>query len=116
MCAHIKSKFLYNVSIGVVREPDSRQEKDAWVNDNDRAYGTMCLAIPPTMHYLLDSADYPFELWKNIDETLGMQQKDVSYMESKQMGTSLCVLPMISASCISQEVVRNEEEEVAKDS
>ena len=33
------------------------------------------------------------------------------------MGTSLCVLPhMISASCISQEVVRNEEEEVAIDS
>ena len=33
------------------------------------------------------------------------------------MGTSLCVLsPMISASCISQEAVRNEEEEVAKDS
>ena len=31
------------------------------------------------------------------------------------MGTSLCVLsPMISASCIIQEVVRNEEEEVAK--
>ena len=32
------------------------------------------------------------------------------------MGTSLCVLPMILASCISQEVVQNEEEEEAKDS
>ena len=32
------------------------------------------------------------------------------------MGTSLCVLPMISASCISQEAVQNEEEEIAKDS
>ena len=32
------------------------------------------------------------------------------------MGTSLCVLPpKISTSCISQEVVRNEEEEVARD-
>ena len=31
------------------------------------------------------------------------------------MSTSLCVLPpMISASCISQEAIRNEEEEVAK--
>ena len=77
----------------------------------------MCLAIPPTMRYLLDSADYPFELWRNLDEVLGMQQEDVIYMERKQMGTSLCVLPpMISASCISQEAVRNEEEEVAKDS
>ena len=77
----------------------------------------MCLAIPPTMRYLLDCADYPFELWRNLDEALGMQQEDVSYMERKQMGTSLCVLsPMISTSCISQEAVRNEEEEVAKDS
>ena len=32
------------------------------------------------------------------------------------MGTSLCVHPMILASCHSQEAVRNEEEEVAKDS
>ena len=31
------------------------------------------------------------------------------------MGTSLCVLPMTSASCIYQEVIRNEEE-AAKDS
>ena len=66
----------------------------------------MCLAIPPTMHYLIDSAEYPFELWRNIDEALGMQQEDVSYMERKKMVTSLCVLPtMISASYISQEAV-----------
>ena len=77
----------------------------------------MCLAIPPTVHYLLDSIDYPFELWRNIDGALGMQQEDVSCMESKQMGTSLCVLPpMISTSYISQEAIRNEEEELAKDS
>ena len=56
MCAYLKRKCLYDVSIGVVREPESCQEKDAWLNDNDRAYGTMCLAIPPTMHYILDSS------------------------------------------------------------
>ena len=42
------------MSIGVLREPESFQEKDAWINDNDIAYGTMCLDIPPTMCYLLD--------------------------------------------------------------
>ena len=55
----------------------------------------MCLAIPPTMRYLFDFVEYPFEIWINLDEALGMQQEDVSYMESKQMGTSLYVLPMI---------------------
>ena len=108
MCAYIQRQCIYDVSIGAVKEPESCQKKDAWINDNDRVYGTMCLAIPPTMRYILDSADYPFELWKNLDEALGMQQKDVSYMESKQMGTSLCVLPMILASGIFQEVIRNE--------
>ena len=52
------------MSIGAMREPKSYQEKDAWLNGNDRAYGTMCLAIPPTMRYIFDSADYPFELWE----------------------------------------------------
>ena len=94
MCAYLKRQCIYDVSIGVVREPESYQEKDAWLNGNDRAYGTMCLAIPPTMCYLLDSVDYPIELWRNLDEALGMQQEYVSYMESKQMGTSLCVLPL----------------------
>ena len=61
MCAYLKRKCLYDVSIGAVREPESCQEKDAWLSGNV-AYGTMCLAIPPTMHYLLDSADYPFDL------------------------------------------------------
>ena len=57
MCAYLKSKCLYYVSIGAVREPESCQEKYDWINDNDRAYETMCLAMPPTMHYLLDFAD-----------------------------------------------------------
>ena len=106
MCAYLKRQCIYDVSIGAVRELESCQEKDAWLSDNDRAYGTMCLAIPPTMRYLLDLVDYPFEIWINIDEALGMQEEDVSCMERKKMGTSLCVLPpMISTSCISQEVV-----------
>ena len=72
MCAYIKRKCLYDVSIGDVRELESCQEKYSWLNDNDRAYGTMCLAIPPRMHYLLDSIEYPFELWINMDKYLGM--------------------------------------------
>ena len=112
MSSYLKIKCLNYVSIGVVSELESYEEKCDWINDCDRAYGTMCLAIPPTMRYLLDSIEYPFEIWRNLDKSLGMQKDDMSYMESKQMGTSLCVLPpKVSASCISQEVVPNEEEE-----
>ena len=72
MFAYLKRKYLYDVSIGAVREPKSCQEKDAWLNDNDRDYRTMCLAIPPTIRYLLDYVEYPFELWINQDKALGM--------------------------------------------
>ena len=100
----------------MMSEPESYEEKCDWLNDCGRAYGTTCLTIRPTMRSLSDYVEYPFELWRNLDEALGMQKEDMSYMESKQVGTSLCVLPPnILASCISQEVVRNEEEEVAKD-
>ena len=75
MCAYIKRKSLYDVSIGVVRDPYSYQEKYDCLNYNDRAYGTMCLAIPPTMRYILDSVDYPFELWRNLDEALACRKK-----------------------------------------
>ena len=74
MCAYLKKKCLYDVSIGAVREPESCQEKYTWLNDNDRACGTMCLDIPPTMCYILDSADYLFKLWRNLDKALGMPQ------------------------------------------
>ena len=72
MCAYLKRQCIDDVSIGVVREPESCQEKDAWLNDNDKAYGTMFLAIPPIICYILDSDDYPFEIWRNLDEALGM--------------------------------------------
>ena len=51
MCAYINRKCLYDVSIGVVRELESYEEKCDWLKDCDRAYGTICLAIPPRMRY-----------------------------------------------------------------
>ena len=74
MCAYLKRKCLYDLSIGVVNNPESYEGKCDWLSDCNRAYGTMCLAIPPTMRYLLDSVEYPFELWRNLDEALGLQK------------------------------------------
>ena len=72
MCAYLNRKCLYEFSIGAIIDPDSYEEKCDWLSDNDRAYRTMCLTIHPTMHYLPDSTEYPFDLWRNIDEALGM--------------------------------------------
>ena len=62
MRAYLKKNCLYDVSIGAMSKIDSYEYKCEWINDCDIAYGYMCLAIPPIMHYLLDSIEYPFEI------------------------------------------------------
>ena len=35
----------------------------------------MCLGMSPQMHYLIDSAEYPFEIWINLDRAFGVQKE-----------------------------------------
>ena len=53
-----------DVSIGALSEPEFYEEKIDWINNCDRAYGIMCLGMPPIIYHLIDSAEFPFELWK----------------------------------------------------
>ena len=55
--------------------PESDEEKNDWLNDCDSAYGKMCLAMSRKMWYLIDSAEYPFELWSNLDRALVFTKK-----------------------------------------
>ena len=38
------------MSIGIVTEPESFEEKDAFLTNSFRSSGIMCLSIPPCMH------------------------------------------------------------------
>ena len=56
MVAYLKSHELFDVSIGVMAVLESNDEKSIWFNNCDRAYGSMYLAIAPTMCYdLIDT-------------------------------------------------------------
>ena len=44
------------------------------MNDCDRAYGIMCLAMSPNIHNLIYSDEYPFELWKILEKPFGVQE------------------------------------------
>ena len=50
MITSLKRQDLYEVSIGLGEE--SFERKDDWLNECDVAYGTMCMAIYPSMRYL----------------------------------------------------------------
>ena len=59
------------------------------------------------MRYLMESVEYPFELWRNIDRSFGVQkEEDASWIKSN---TSSCVLPSkLSTSVLSDELVQDE--------
>ena len=74
MNTYLKRQCLFDVSIGALREPKFYEEKIDQLNNCDRAYGIMCLAMSPNLHHLIDSAEYPFELWKNLEKYFGVQE------------------------------------------
>ena len=70
MSAYLKRQCLFDVSIGALSEPESYEEKIDCLNNCHRDYGIMCLGMSPNIHHLIDSVEYPFELWNNLDKNL----------------------------------------------
>ena len=60
MIASLKIQDLYEVSIGLGEE--SFEREDDWLNKCDAAYGTMCMALSPSMRYIKLSIKNPKDL------------------------------------------------------
>ena len=60
MISSLKRQGLYEVSIGLGKE--SYDYENDWLNDGDRYFGTICLAFPLILCYLIDFAEYPNDL------------------------------------------------------
>ena len=73
MIAYLKIHEIFDVSIGDVKMPEFDDEKSIWFNKCDRAYGAMCLSIPPRMCYLIDAVEFPSEIWSRLDKAFGQQ-------------------------------------------
>ena len=98
---------LYEISIGDGEE--SYEEPSDWLNDYDRAIGAICLAISPCMRYLIDSVDYPKDLWTTLDRVLGKDNEDPSsYVESASSSSMISLSQDVSASIVSDEVDHEE--------
>ena len=101
-------KCLFDVSIGALSEPKSDEEKIASLNDCDRAYGIMCLEMSPNIHHLIDSVEYPFELWKILEKAFGVQEVEAKAWSEPNI--SSCALSQdVLASTFSDEVIYDEE-------
>ena len=60
MIASLKRQDLYEVSIGIGKE--SYEDENDWINDGDRYFGTICLALCPSLCYLVKSVEYPKDI------------------------------------------------------
>ena len=76
MISSMKRQGLNEVSMGLGEE--SYEYENDWINDGDRAYGTICMDFwrSPSLHYLIDSVEYPKDPWTELDRTFGKHNDD----------------------------------------
>ena len=76
MIASLKRQDLYEVSIGLGKESYENENENDWLNDGDRSFGAICLALSPSLLYLIGSAEYPKDLWTKLDRNFGKHNED----------------------------------------
>ena len=74
MIAYLKRRGLYEVSIGIGRE--TYENENDWLNDGDRAFGSIALALDDDLYFVFYSAEYPKDLWTILDKTFGKHNED----------------------------------------
>ena len=108
MVASLKRRGLYEVSIGLGKE--SYKNKNDWINDDDGYFGAICLALSPSLHYLIGSAEYPKDLWTKLDRNFGKHNEDHNSTLEITSSTTRVIYSKFSASTLSDEVVQDEDE------
>ena len=104
MVAYLESHDFLDVSFGAGKE--SYEDEEDWINGCDRAYGSMGMVMYHNMCYLMDSTEYPFELWRNIDRDFGVK-KEVDNTWSESNTSSIFIPSNVSASILSDEFVQD---------
>ena len=74
MISSLKRQDLYEVFIVLGKQ--SYENENDWINDCDRDFGTICLALSPSLRYLIASFEYPKDLWTKLDRTFGKHNED----------------------------------------
>ena len=108
MISSLKRQDIYEVSIGIGKE--SYENDNEWLNHGDRAFGTIFLALSPSLCYLVKSVEYPKDLWKKLDRTFGKHNEDHNRNLEITSSTTRVIYSKVSASTLSDEVVQDEEE------
>ena len=103
MIFSLKRQDLYDVSsmIGTYFYEDENE----WINYGDRYFGIICMAFSPILCYLIDSIEYPKDLWTELDRTFGKNNEDHYRNLESTPSTTRVLYSKGLASTLSDEVV-----------
>ena len=108
MISSLRIQGIYELSIEHGKE--SYEDENGWLNDDDRYFGTICLAFSPSLCHLIDSAEYRKDLQTELDRTFGNHNEDhYSNLESTPKTTRV-LYSKFPSSILPNEVVEDEEE------
>ena len=108
MISYLKRQCIYEVSIGIGK--GSYKDDNDWLNDGDIYFGTICLVFSPSFLYLIDSVEYPKDIWKKMDRTFGKYNEDHYNNWEIIPSTTRVIYSKVPASIISDEIFQDEEE------
>ena len=108
MIASLKRQYLYEVSIGLVKE--SYENENDQINDSDGAFGAIGLALSPSLRDLTKFVEHPKDLQPKLDRTFGKHNEDHNHTLESTPSTTRVLDPKFSASTLFDEVVQDEEE------
>ena len=76
MIAYLKRQGIYEVYIGLGKE--YYKDENEWLNDSDRYFGTIGMTLwkHPSFHYLIEFAEYPKDLYIELDRIFGKHNED----------------------------------------
>ena len=106
LISSLKGQDLYEVSIGLGKE--SYEDDNEWINDGDRYFGRMGLPVSPSLHFLIDSKEYPKDLWTKLDRTFRKHNEDYYRNLGSTFRTTRFIYSKLSAGTLSDEVVLDE--------
>jgi hypothetical protein len=67
----LRSKGLYQITLGKEKERIDDDNKLKWVNRSDEARGLIRMSISPDLRFHLKEIDDPDEAWENIESVFG---------------------------------------------
>jgi hypothetical protein len=67
----LRSKGLYQITLGKKKSPIDDDKKVKWANRSDEAHGLIRMSISPYLRFHLKEIDDPHEAWEKIESVFG---------------------------------------------